>query len=563
VLVIGYAQAQQTKAKIDALPVFPVSGRVVNANDGSPVAGAKVTVSWIQSHCTPFHGVPGEPVPDCALPAQYTPEFAPVITDGAGRFLFPAVPQGRIAISAEAKAFFTEWGIRRRPDDPLGNFSLNAPAYDIELRLLPASSLHGIVENETGHPLANWEVALSSSRVYGQGFTMTSYNRSVQTGPDGTFVFDGIFPGDYFLNTETRPAPPASDGERRIYASASWPVSEPGLPSPRTVHVEPATSAFAALRVTPQRLHHVSGQFRPSPQTKMEASSTNVMAIPDYGGRVRVQDAPRENGTIDLAVPDGRYKILVRTPDNFAQDIVEIAASDVGGVAVNLGPKVKVPVRINVSHPSRQSIPGFSLIQQATFGFQLMLAGDPANEGFGLGTGIVATAPPPDASGSASFNPQIPGKYSLVTVASPPWYVASITSDGHDLSVEPYTITDEEHATTIDVELRADGGSVSGIVHQGGALAPAFVYALPTFPSTSELRTATAQADGIYRLEALAPGSYRILAFDHEVAIPFREDISSWLSSGSPITIVSGSNEQLNLDLEPVSMSDNQRSTVN
>jgi hypothetical protein len=295
----------------------------------------------------------------------------------------------------------------------------------------------------------------------------------------------------------------------------------------------------------------------------MEASSTNVMAIPDYGGRVRVQDAPRENGTIDLAVPDGRYKILVRTPDNFAQDIVEIAASDVGGVAVNLGPKVKVPVRINVSHPSRQSIPGFSLIQQATFGFQLMLAGDPANEGFGLGTGIVATAPPPDASGSASFNPQIPGKYSLVTVASPPWYVASITSDGHDLSVEPYTITDEEHATTIDVELRADGGSVSGIVHQGGAPAPAFVYALPTFPSTSELRTATAQADGIYRLEALAPGSYRILAFDHEVAIPFREDISSWLSSGSPITIVSGSNEQLNLDLEPVSMSDNQRSTVN
>jgi hypothetical protein len=552
-LVTALSHAQQTKAKIDSLPTFPISGRVVDATDGSPVAGAKVSVGWIQTHCTPFFGAPGFPVPDCALPAQYIPEFAPVLTDGAGQFLFPAIPQGQIGIRAEAKGFFDDWSIDRHPDDPLGNFSINGPVYDIELRLTPASSLHGIVEDEVGHPLANWEVALSSARVYGQGFTMTFYNRSVQTGADGTFGFDGISPGDYFLTTGMQPAPPASDGEPQIYSPAIWPLSEPGLSSPRTVHLEPATAASATLRVTARRLHHVSGQFGPSPKTGTDTVITNVEAVPEYGGWTRLQDPFRKDGTIDLALPDGRYKILVRTSDdNHAQSIVDIAASDVGGVAINLGPRVKVPVKINVSHPPKQPpMPGFSRMQQATFGFQLMLAGDPANESFGLGTGIVDTARPSDPSGSTSFNPQIPGKYLIVTSVQSPWYIASITSDGNNLSVAPYAITDQEHATTIDVELRADSGSVSGIVHQGEVPAPAFVYALPTFPSTSELRFATAHANGVYRVEGLAPGSYRILAFDHEVMIPFREDISAWLTRGRPITIVSGGNEQLNLALEP------------
>jgi hypothetical protein len=559
-LVTAVADAQQTKAKIDALPTFPVSGRVVNAKDGSPVAGAKVSAGWIQIRCTPFIGAPGQAAQDCALPAQYIPEFAPVITDGAGQFLFPGIPQGEIRIRAEAKGFFDDWSIDRRPDGPLGSFSITASAYNLELHLIPASSLHGIVEDQAGHPLSDWDVALSNSRVYGQGFTMTSYNHSVKTGPDGTFAFDGISPGDYFLNTGMRPAPPASDGEAQIYPPVIWPVSEPGLSSPRTVHLEPAAVASATLRVTARRLHHVSGRFRPTPKTGTDTVITNVVASPEYGGWTYLEDPLREDGTIDIALPDGRYKILVQTGDNHAQSIVEIAGSD-NSVAVNPGPTVKIPVKINVSHPPKQQpMPGFSRIQQATFGFELMLAGE---QSFGLGTGVFDTARPSDASGSTSFNPLVQGKYSLVTVAAPPWYIASITSDGHNLSVEPYTITDQEHATTIDVELRADSGSVSGIVHQGEAPVPAFVYALPTSPSTSELRFDTAHANGVYRLEGLAPGSYRILAFDHEVMIPFREDIAPWLARGRPITIVSGSNEQLNLDLEPVGMSDKRLSPVN
>ena len=546
VLVTALTHAQQTKAKIDSLPLFPVSGRVVNAKDGRPIAGAKVTVAWVQMHCTPFIGAEGEPVPDCALPPQYTPVIVPISTDNSGGFLFPAVPQGLIAVRAEAKGFFTESG---RPDT-LGLISLSAPAKDVTLRLLPAASLRGIVEDGTGRGLAKWEVALSSAKVYDQGFTTTSYNGSVQTDADGTFAFDGILPGDYFLTSEVQPAPSASHGESQIYPPLTWPVSVPGLSSPRTVHLESGEFASATLRVIPKRLYHVRGKFTTDAKTVTDIANASVTALPEYGGDTYLEHNNRADGLFDIMLPDGRFKILVKAPDTHAERIVEIAGSDVEGVNIALGPRVKIPVKINV--PTASSGQRSSLLQQATFGSELMLAGEPDNgESFGEGTNVVRRADPTDAYGNTSFDAMVPGKYSLVTFVPPPWYVATISSGGHNLSVERYTITDQKHATTIDVELRADSGSVSGKVHQGEAPAPAFVYALPTFPTTSEPRTAIAQANGEYRLDALAPGSYRILAFDHEVAIPFREDISPWLKRGRPTTINSGTNAQLDLDLEP------------
>lgn len=552
-LATTLTSAQQTKAKIDDLPTFPLSGRVIDSSNGNPIAGAKVTVAWIKLNCTPYISVPGEPVPDCAVPAQYNPEFKPVFTDSAGQFRFAAVPRGLVNVHAEAHLFFDEWPIHHRPDDSLGNFTLGGPIQNVELRLLPASAIRGVLLDKTDHPIANTQVSLSSSKVYGQGFTTTFYNRSLTTGSDGTFTFGGLSPGDYFLNTEGHPASPTPGGEPRIYPSAHWPESEPALASPNTMHLAAGVVASATLRVKAERLHHVRGQFRPGPITESDAFRTSVMAISEYGGWTCLQTESRENGVIDLSLPDGRYKIVVQTIDNHADTMVEVTGGDLAGVSVQLGTKVRVPVTIKTSNPPKQqSMPGFSTIQQATFGFQLMLFGDPANgQSFGTGTGVIDSAKQADAAGISSFDGQLPGKYLIVTADSPPWYVASIIATGRNLAAEPYTITDQEHASPIDVLLRADGGTVSGVVYDNGAPTSAFVYALPTFAHTSLLRVAIAHADGVYRLEGLAPGSYRIFAFDHEVAIPFREDISPWLARGRPLTIAADSNAQLQLDLEP------------
>ena len=116
--------------------------------------------------------------------------------------------------------FFDEWPIHHRPDDSLENFTVATPIYDVELHLSPASSITGVLLNEIGHPIPNTQVNLSSSKVYGQGFTMTSYNRSLTTGSDGTFTFKGLSPGDYFLNTQEHPASATPDGGPRTYPSA-------------------------------------------------------------------------------------------------------------------------------------------------------------------------------------------------------------------------------------------------------------------------------------------------------------------------------------------------------
>ncbi len=508
-------------------------------------------------HCTPFFNSSGRPVPDCAVPAEYIPEFKPVLADEAGRFTVPAVPQGAVFLHAEATGYFDEWPIRRTPEDPLGVFSVHGPIGDIELRLLPSASLRGIVLGEAGRPLPDWPVALSETQVSGQGFTTSYYaNQTVKSGSDGRFIFSSLFPGDYFLTSGLQSASAAADETARVYPPGLWPDSEPGLPVPRTVHLEPAGSAFAAIHIPPKPLHHVTGRFTPMPASQVDAYGFGVFVVPEYGGFTGTQTIARDHGAIDFLLPDGRYKIIVQHATDHAEALVEVAGGDVSGVALNVGATVQVPVHVSVqsvygmsgSHP----FSGRSLLEQAVFGFSLSFFGDlHGGQGFGTGTGSVAEAPSPDASGLAHSQPLSPGAYPIVTEQGSFWYVASVRAYDHDLAAESYVVTDQEHAAPIEVELRDDGGSLAGIVQNGEEPASAFVYALPLFPSTTVIRRVTAHADGKYHLEALAPGKYRILALDHEVAIPFREDISPWLTRGQAVTVGSRSELTLNLRLEP------------
>ena len=529
----GLLSAQQSNVESDALPVFPVAGRVVNGLDGSPMAGVKVTL------CREIAEGPG---------STYVPKSVQVLTNNVGEFFFPVVTQGLNYIQAERKGYFDEWAVRRRAADSLGSFFIDGSTREVELRLLPTSSLSGTLLDEEGHPLANGPVSLNKTMVYGQGFTTTNYVDTTTTAQDGVFAFDGLFPGDYFLRTGTQPAAPAKGGESQTYPPAIWPASEPGLLSPRTVHLEPGTTKHATVRVNPRPLHHVEGHFTPAPVDWGDAFRTNVTADPEYGGSSYLQTASRENGAIDLLLPDGRYRIAVQTSTEQAGTLVEVKGGDLKDVSVELGSKVDVPVKIKISHAHKELlIPGLSVVQQATFSFRLTLA----DRHFGTDITMAGPARLPNAAGESSVTETNPGSYAVVTGSSPPWYIASITSDNHNLVDERLLVSDQEHTKPIEIERRGDGGTVTGVVQHDAVPSPAFVYALPTFASTGEMRTAATDAEGVYRLDGLAPGAYRLIALAHEEMIPFREDISGWLSRGRRATVAVDSEMKLNLDLEP------------
>jgi hypothetical protein len=105
-------------------------------------------------------------------------------------------------------------------------------------------------------------------------------------------------------------------------------------------------------------------------------------------------------------------------------------------------------------------------------------------------------------------------------------YPASATWGGGDVLHRPITIGIAGGGSPIEVTLRNDGAEVMGKVEfperaglqkpneAAPILPPAFVYFLPVSENAGQLRQ-TQVWNGIIDETQIAPGAYRILAFDH------------------------------------------------
>jgi hypothetical protein len=105
--------------------------------------------------------------------------------------------------------------------------------------------------------------------------------------------------------------------------------------------------------------------------------------------------------------------------------------------------------------------------------------------------------------------------------------VASATWGEADVLHRPLTIGAEEASTPIEVTLRNDGAEVSGSVQlpetlnflksrKGvGPFPLVYLYFVPIGESGREVRRAMVLQDATFDETQIAPGTYRILFFDH------------------------------------------------
>jgi hypothetical protein len=154
---------QADRTEIESLPKGPVSGKVLDVSTSEPISGARVELTWIQGHCTPWIG--GLPLPRCARGSTYTPRFDPVITGTDGTFNFPAVPIGNIVVRARLKGFLDAASLRQKPYPSSGLVRVGSNSTGIEIRLIRRATLHGVIVDESGHPCAGWDVEYHSIRL--------------------------------------------------------------------------------------------------------------------------------------------------------------------------------------------------------------------------------------------------------------------------------------------------------------------------------------------------------------------------------------------------------------
>jgi hypothetical protein len=154
-----------------------------------------------------------------------------------------------------------------------------------------------------------------------------------------------------------------------------------------------------------------------------------------------------------------------------------------------------------------------------------------------------------------------PGRY-WVRIRSSQGYASSVTSGGIDLERQPLVVPS---SAPIEVTMRDDWAQVDGIVEgfaaTGGGGSPNrstspessyHVYFVPQPDSPGEFREATVTAEGKLNASQVAPGLYRVLAFDRprdnfEYHDP--EAMRAFETEGQLIRLEPGQNQALRLQV--------------
>ena len=145
----------------------------------------------------------------------------------------------------------------------------------------------------------------------------------------------------------------------------------------------------------------------------------------------------------------------------------------------------------------------------------------------------------------------LPGRYWL-RLSTGIGYIASATIGGMDLLHEPLVVG-AGASTPIEIKVREDFATIEGTVtgvavvagnSAGGYSAPqGWVYLVPLPDSTGQFHQVVVSEEGKFVESAMAPGSYRVLAFkNRQPNLPYRdaEAMKAYETKGQVVQLAAG-----------------------
>jgi hypothetical protein len=227
-------------------------------------------------------------------------------------------------------------------------------------------------------------------------------------------------------------------------------------------------------------------------------------------------------------LPDGGYTLMVFTQaEEGSSGTVNftVRGGPVEGQAVTLYPNASLSVNITREFTSGGGTPGDSSFVVAAGGGNVTIGLFPVDQ-FGMGQTVMSQPVPGDSEGGLRLNNIAAGTY-WMQISTNNCYPAAATWGGGDVLHRPLTVGAAGGSSPIEVTLRNDGAEVSGKVqfpesanspgsNEGTANGRmAFLYFVPLGENAGQLRRTQVWQNGMFDEQQIAPGTYRILAFDH------------------------------------------------
>lgn len=507
-----------------------ISGTVVDAATGDPVRKAIVTVTW--------HGTPRS--------------WATMRTDGSGKFSFEGLPAGKYDLVANkpglGRAIYGAASVRELGDLlTLGDGEIHG---DIKLRFLRSASISGRVVDSEGEPVSNATVTLMRpGRNFGERILTNA--QGANTNDRGEFKITGLDPGQFYVRcipTGGGPfmgamyyAPGTEPVQRELmipqfYGGArdskdAVPVilrggdaltgidfhltaGRPATISGRVTGV-PALDPPADPPSTP-RGQHLSHIFRDG-----EAVMVSVVPAEDdllfFGGSGTSTQAPDYHFEMSGNVP-GRYRIeaQVRAKDKnyYALQLFD-AHEGVNEVVLTMVPSVEVKGHLKVEGPAANPVELFTVV--------LGGAGPRANGNY---------SSPVKKDGSFAIQDVPPGEWVLNINGGSAVFQKSVRLGDKDFLYKRVEIPPGLDAP-LNIVISSNMATVSGAIEAGGKgagilLAP--IGRLHTF--TRFYYSSTADDDGKFKMNGIAPGKYKIFALEKIAPGSYRNPESADLLDG-------------------------------
>lgn len=498
-----------------------------------------------------------------------------VLTDSEGRFELH-LPAGMYRIRV------------RRPGYSSGRLGVQEMFADVHVSektppptfyLTPAASIVAEVTLGTGEQADGLSFMLYRKQIFdGRPQWMPSGNAT--TNSEGVLRFVEIgAPGAYIFCSEPSPdsnITPQTDTKVLGY---------PGLCFPGGTDLNSAIAAPLHLRPGQQAQLDISLPHQPFyPVSISIAGGLERGSVQIFDRSGRGVNAPmnldQRSGSLKTVLPNGSYYAEVRTwgqPQLYGRVSFTVAGAPLTGLTLVATPVQPIPVEV------RQE---FTMVQQQGAGSRIFSGNDSSESRIGVSVraaddptggqlGINLRHSPSSPEGLDEMEFPVQGSFWLQAQAYEPGvYISSMTSGNTDLFREPLAVGSGNSTLPIEITLRNDVGRLHCKVKAppaASSLEPTlsdeaptrvFVYAIPQSPNQLRIYESLAEplADprttlnmhGVLRQEALPPGSYLVVAFDHlmEIDLDDKEAMAELAAHGQTVTIQPGVTTEL--EVEPM-----------
>jgi hypothetical protein len=525
--------ATQSTNSADPGVLYKLEGRVINAETGRPLPRALVEV--------------------------YMERKLAMLTGPEGEFAFDKIPKGTYMVRAQKPGFFDPSG--RGQQSPLATVEIGPQTGKIALKLAPECVISGAVVNDEGESIEGAVIdVLISSIVEGRRQVVPVRN-SVRTDEDGNFRIAGLQSGKYFVSVKAGPASRRLLGELAKNRAEAYPAivyfpSAGDLASATAFDLAPGQHGEArfALSLVPAfklagMVAGTAGYKQVSNPVIMDATERPLFGASRWDGQTGAFEFP--------ALPSGTYtlRVYAMAEDNHPSWVRQSITlnRDIPSLNLALQPGATIPVSVRTELNSKPlpsncyggfiGIDGKALDCSKVSAMVMLSPAEMSHMKFR------AEAESDDPSAMA-VRGVMPGRYRVEVMPMISAYVRSVRCGGVDLLREELIVPAGGNVPPIEVILRDDGATVK--VHvQGESPEHARILLLPDFAPYQRPPMLDVSSAGDREYGGLAPGEYKVLAFDSMEGIEYGnpEFLAKYSSKAARVTLSAHATSNVTVEL--------------